>query len=353
MINPEDIDNHISKKKPSYPIQPLLAAYLKRYQRYADFGVTYNDLLRWEADFPVDDAEGNDTLWRTVIYDRFEQKEIQHKLLRIYAKLTAEADESLVEHLAVERIDYCLFGNSNPFRVKIINLLNDNYDYYYVKRADASRVYGLELEEMLSPNKVFYAVNEDTLIEQHISGIPGDQFLAVNLQESGHNPVRLAKEFVKFNQRCFVRLLGDMRSYNFVVDMTPDFDQIQYRIRAIDFDQQSFEGKKKIYLPQFFKENYEFVNMALNLLGRDSLLQYQNEENTLMRRRVGANRYQLQRLIRAMRRDTISTPENLKSLKLDLAEHHSDRGFIRLNSMGSVLFKHLNLTLDLKLRPLK
>ena len=69
------------------------------------------------------------------------------------------------------------------------------------------------------------------------------------------NKVRLAKEFIKFNERCFVKLLGDMRSYNYVIDVTPDFDAVQYRVRAIDFDQHAFEGRKKMYLPQFFKEN--------------------------------------------------------------------------------------------------
>ena len=46
-----------------------------------------------------------------------------------------------------------------------------------------------------------------------------------------------------------------MRSYNFVVDITPDIEDYQYRIRAIDFDQQCYEGKMKLYMPHFFKEN--------------------------------------------------------------------------------------------------
>ena len=81
--------------------------------------------------------------------------------------------------------------------MKIINNINDNHDYFYVKQADASRIFGLELEEILSPNKVVYLVYECTLIEEHIVGIPGDQFLQNNLIEAGHNEVRLAKEFVK------------------------------------------------------------------------------------------------------------------------------------------------------------
>ena len=348
-----EFENIISKKKPSFPINKQFVVYLARYQRYFHFDITYNDLLRWEASFPVLDQSGKDTLWRTVMYSRSEQVEINDSLMRIYVYLTAEMEHTVMEHLAVENVDYCLFGNSNPFRIKIRNLLNDNYDYYYIKRADASRVYGLELEEMLSPNKVFYLVNEDTLVEQHISGIPGDQFLKNNVAEEGQNIVRLAKEFVKFNQRCFVRLLGDMRSYNFVIDMTPDFDQMQYRIRAIDFDQQCYEGRMKVYLPQFFKENYDFVDMAMKLLGEDSVTQYQNEERSLMRRRVGASRYQLQRLIKTMRKDTITDANRLGILKRELAEYHKNKSFLRLTSMGAVLYKHINICLELNLSPPK
>ena len=31
-----------------------------------------------------------------------------------------------------------------------------------------------------------------------------------------------------------IRLLGDMRSYNYVIVPTHDFDQVVYKIRAID-----------------------------------------------------------------------------------------------------------------------
>ena len=96
------------------------------------------------------------------------------------------------------------------------------------------------------------------MIEEHIPGIPGDVFITDHLQDPNINVIRLAKEFVKFNERCFVQLLGDMRSYNYVVNIIPDIEDFQYRIRAIDFDQQSYEGRKNLYLPQFYKENIAF-----------------------------------------------------------------------------------------------
>ena len=41
---------------------------------------------------------------------------------------------------------------------------------------------------------------------------------------------------------CLIGLLGDMRSYNYVIIPVHDFDQVIYRIRPIDFDQQTYEG---------------------------------------------------------------------------------------------------------------
>ena len=73
------------------------------------------------------------------------------------------------------------FGNSNPFRIKIRNNLNDNFTYYYIKKADSSRIYGLELEHITSPYNLNYILNKNTLIEEHISGIPGDEFLKTDL----------------------------------------------------------------------------------------------------------------------------------------------------------------------------
>jgi hypothetical protein len=98
------------------------------------------------------------------------------------------------------------------------------------------------------------------------------------------NKVRICKEFIKFNERCSVVLLGDMRAYNYVVDITPDFENEQYRVRPIDFDQQSYEGNRKMYLPQFFKENNEVVQLCLKHINLETARQYQYEEQTLLAR---------------------------------------------------------------------
>src|SRR5882724_8096701 len=222
-------------KKPSFPIRDDLRAYLRRYRRDRDLPVTYERMMGFQEGIPLNDEAGKPTLWDTVIYDPNEMRSLNEDLKRIYALLRTDGDISVFSHLYVDRIDFCTFGNSTPFRVRIVNAYNDNQDYFYIKKADASRVYGLELEHLLSPSRLNFITHGNTLVEEHVVGLPGDIFISRWLQQKDLRPIRIAKEVVKFNERCFVRLLGDMRSYNFVVLLTPDFDDWQVRRRAMDF----------------------------------------------------------------------------------------------------------------------
>lgn len=338
--------NNISKKKIHYPIQAELRKYLKRYSRELNLPISYSDLDHYENAVPLYDKAGKDTLWETVYYSQSDMLEINQSLCSVYALLKTEGDISVMGHLYVNRIDYCPFGNSKPFRIRITNKFNDNYDYFYVKKADSSRIYGLELEHILSPNRISYIVDGSTIIEEHIAGIPGDVFIKEWLDtDVTLNRTRLAKEFVKFNERCFVRLLGDMRSYNYVVDITPDFDDVQYRIKAIDFDQQTYEGRKTMYLPQYFKDNNPIVDFCTSLLNAKTIRQYQKEEQTQIANRVKVSRYRLKDLGDCMVQDTVSTPDKVDQLKHELAAHFDDNSFLECKSMGEIVRARLFILL--------
>ena len=69
-----------------------------------------------------------------------EMSMLNEALEQVYALLKVDGDFSVMRHLYVDRIDFCTFGNSTPFRIRIVNAYNDNQDYFYVKKADASRV---------------------------------------------------------------------------------------------------------------------------------------------------------------------------------------------------------------------
>jgi len=199
----------------------------------------------------------------------------------------------------------------------------------------------MEVEHLLSPNQLNYLVDEATLVEEHIPGIPGDAFTRLHLHNEAYNPRRIAKEFVKFNERCFITLLGDMRSYNFVMQITPDFDDFQFRIRCIDFDQQFYEGNKKVYLPQFFKENYPYVQLGIRYLTEKTFVQYQQEESSSIVHRLRSERHRIAHLRDALRTDHVSPPENVKMLREGLAAHHKDPHYLACRSMADIL--ELNL----------
>ena len=119
-------DNIISKKKPIYPVNAALRSYLKYYGRAVKSEVQYQDLLHFNNSFPIYDRKGKDTLWESVYYHSSEMEHLNKALTGLYALLNTGGDTSVMEHLYVERVDYCTFGNSKPFRVRIVNNFNDN-----------------------------------------------------------------------------------------------------------------------------------------------------------------------------------------------------------------------------------
>lgn len=327
----------ISKKKRIYPPTAALDGYLKDFNRSYPMPISYQDLLGYSDALALYDKHGEDTLWSTLHYPPGLRDEISHGLLTMYAYMRTEDDHSSLGHLKVDRVDLCMYGNTKPFRIRITNRLNDNSEYYYIKQADANRIFGLELEHILSPNRITYFSDSNTLLEDHIYGIPGDMFRDRFMENPNFNKVRFAKEFVKFNERCLLTLLGDMHASNFVVHITMDFEMNFYRIRAIDFDQQSHEGRLKVYRPQFFPQNYDFVKLVMDTLSEKAIHQYQKEERTLIYKRMRSSRYRFRELLKAMSLQNIAHGDHVISLRQELAAHHKDNRFLSCSTMSELL----------------
>lgn len=325
-------------KKPAYEVSSGFRHYLNRYNRLIEIPIFYEDLLRFETAVSVYDAKERDTLWVRVVYPELEREEIDKSLRQIYSNLHSDGNEEIIKYLSVDAVDFCTFGNSKPFRVKVRNILNDNYTYFYVKKTDASRLYGLELEHLLSPYNLNFLVYKGTLIEEHISGIPGDIFIEEYLpQLSKSQQNQLAKEFVKFNERCMIRLLGDMRSYNYVVIPVHDFDSLIHKIRPIDFDQQFYEGNLKVYRPQFFEENKNMVDLIKKFLLKDSIDQYKREERSILAKRALSNETQLRRLMEICKLDIVSDSARTSALGQEIYNLTKDSYFKSCVTMGQIL----------------
>ena len=333
----------ISKKKPFYPISEKLNFFLKQHDRWIGNIISYNDLLRYTEVINIYDKNNDDTLWVRLIYNESERVEIDNNLKIVYTLLHSDGNPSSIPYLNIDSVDYCTFGNSKPFRIKVRNILNDNFIYFYVKQTDASRVYGIEFEHMLSPRNLNYLVNNSSLIEEHIAGIPGDIFIKDYLPKcTDYQKSQIAKEYVKFNERCMIRLLGDMRSYNYVVIPIHDFDQVIYKIRAIDFDQQSYEGKLSVYRPQFFKENQAMMDIVRQKLKTDSIVQYKIEERSTISRRLIISDDRMKLLLNIMKFDQVSTSDNINSLKTEIFRFTNEEKFKQCKSMGDIMFQSLN-----------
>ncbi len=333
----------ISRKKQIFPVGESLRAYLARHGRLTKLPIHFDALSRYLESIAVYDKRGRDTLWETVLFSPSEREEINDALVQTYAILKVHGDASLMRHLVTDRIDVCTWGNTRPFRVRILNTLNENFDYFYVKRGDASRVFGLELEHILSPNRIDYLCDSafDTIVEEHIAGIPGSDFIAGWLSDSHLDEVRLAKEFVKFNERCLVRLLGDMHAGNYVIDLTPDFDETHYRIRAIDFDQQSYESRCRVYLPQYYKENNPIVRIGMRCMTQETFKQYRHEERTLIATRAKSEQTRLLDLLSVMATVKLAPKEHVRQLAQELAAHHDEPAFRECDTMGELVSRSL------------
>ena len=333
----------ISKKKPFYPISKKLQVFLKQHDRWMDDVISYDDLLRYSDSINIYDKKNKDTLWVRLLYNETERTEIDKNLKVIYTLLHSDGNSSSIPYLNIDSVDYCTFGNSKPFRIKIRNVVNDNFTYFYVKKTDSSRIYGIEFEHMLSPRNLNFLVNNSSLIEEHIAGIPGDIFIEEYLPKcTEYQKSQIAKEYVKFNERCMIRLLGDMRSYNYVVIPIHDFDQVIYKIRAIDFDQQSYEGKFSVYRPQFFKENKAMVDLVREKLKTDSIIQYKIEERSTISRRLIISEERMKLLLEIMKEDKISPKDNLDNLKNEIFKFTKENSFIKTKSMGELMEKTLD-----------
>jgi len=173
-------------------------------------------------------------------------------------------------------------------------------------------------------------------------------FIRDYLQQKDLNSVRVAKEFVKFGERCFLRLLGDMRTVNYVVDITPDFEEVQYRVRPIDFDQQSYEGNIAIYRTHLFPDNKPVEELVRRHLNDQTILQYRSEERSQMARRARVEHRRLNDLLEVMKTDKISTDDHIQELKEALRERYGSHAFDSCQTMGDITAIHLQQVLGYK-----
>ncbi len=327
----KDNDRPLMQKE-VYPVSHQLQQYLQLFNRDIELPIAYSDLFHYQYTNAIKDKNGKHTHWENVVYEPATLAALTAKLIATYQLLhqLPSADYTITA------IDFCEFANSMPFRISLINNADNSTKYFYIKAADASRVYGLELEQLLSPNQTNFLYHQNTLVETHIAGVPGDEFLLTINELSAEEQLLLAEEFIRFNERCFVRLLGDMRSYNFVV-LLNETAANSFRIKAIDFDQQCYEGKLNLYLPQFYKENLLFVELSVAMLDKKSIEKIRQDERKKLAALYVANKHQLELLMTAMLQEEISENYKVVVLRKELNAYHHVHHFTHCRTMGAIV----------------
>ena len=328
-------------QKEVYPVNAELQAYLQQYKRDIKLPVAYTDLLHYRYTNAIRDKIGRHTHWENVVYEDALLSTLQQQLIDTYYLLMKPDGESF----SITAIDFCEYANSMPFRITLKDDAKHETHFFYIKSADSSRIYGLELEQLLSPNPIHFLYHKNTLVEQHIDGIPGDEFANEIKYLSTEEKTQVAEEFIRFNERCFARLLGDMRSYNFVAIKTGIL-QNPYRIRAIDFDQQCYEGRLNLYLPQFYKENIEYVQLVTATLSNQQIEQIRLRERVELELFAQDNRDKLNHLLQAMAGEEISDNYKVILLRNELNDYFKINEFNECNTMGAIVIQQLIQMID-------
>ena len=169
-------------QKDAFPVNSSFQAYLQHYGRDVEIPILYTDLANYSYADSIKDKRGKWTHWENAVYEPVQEVKIKKALIETYIILKNRAIWAPGKNFDIERIDFCEYGNSIPFRIKIIDRDKDKHDFFYVKQSDASRIYGLELEHSLTHNPINFLCHQNTLVEEHIDGIPGDLFLQQEMQ---------------------------------------------------------------------------------------------------------------------------------------------------------------------------
>jgi hypothetical protein len=336
-------------QKEVYPLSASLRQYLEQYGHSRPLPVHYPELLHYEYTNAIKDASGKHTHWERVVYKEAYFRQLEPRLLQLFQLLMG--DDRIPDKLRVTAIDFCEFANSMPFRIHL-QLPGTEPFCFYIKNADASRVAGLILEALLTENTVRFMCHQHTLVETHMGGQPGDECAASLAMLPAEDQQELARAFVRFNENCFTRLLGDMRSYNFVVVHRPGNRQ-PFHLRAIDFDQQCYEGRLNLYLPQYYKENLGFVELVKQHLTAAETEKLQLKERQHMVALSVRRSRPLYAFLRALEKDELSENYKVIALRKELNHFHNTHRFNLCHSMGSLVKQQLKCQLHSLLPGLK
>ena len=79
------------------------------------------------------------------------------------------------------------------------------------------------------------------------------------------------------------------------------------------------------------------IQLGIKHITPESMVQYQREERALIATRLKSSTIEITDLLKSMEQDVISKPENVASLKFELAHHYKQNAFLQCKNMGELL----------------
>src|SRR4051812_43711762 len=105
-------------QKDMFPVGPSFRKYLDNYGRGVKLPVLYSDLTNYSHANSLKDKKGKWTHWENAVYEPLHLELLKEGLAITYCILRKQAIQTAV-HYDIESIDFCDYGNSVPFRIRI------------------------------------------------------------------------------------------------------------------------------------------------------------------------------------------------------------------------------------------
>lgn len=231
-----------------------------------------------------------------------------------------------------------LYADNEPIRVSA-GVPGRNFTFY-VKPFDEQRMFGLELERLLSNPNYNFVVGSPSIIEEEVPGIEAEEF------EKGRHIWGLpeyVKQLVALDTRCRAMLLGDMHGQNYLVrgvQNDPKSNQAGYEVLTIDpekiFDIGNIDnvvlwGKRRERAREVLGDGFDTVVQTQIAYMRNRFLENEKQLESLFPL-IGAS-------------EDAEEKAQRHGLYAALDTHHNDESFLKAENVGALLGMHIRRSL--------
>jgi hypothetical protein len=213
-------------------IENRVAEYLKKYSNFANLPeyTELRDGLEPKERIEMNHSDNSVITQLEIPYSLLKEK--TNLVRSIASKLWGgnEKIERIFSEMEIDSIEEISYADTKPLKVTV-EFSGRLERVFYAKPFDERRLFGLELENLLSPYKYTYSVGDGAIYEDEIHGIE-----AMEIDGETENDKNYLEEVVGLDYRCYVMLLGDMHDQNYIVSKNKAGEDLRYIVRPIDFD---------------------------------------------------------------------------------------------------------------------